>query len=252
MKGNLEARLQKFGLNSYEARAYIALLKSGISGSLEISTEGAVPYGKIYPVLFSLEKKGFVKVFEGKPKRFMAIQPSVILDSVKEKRQRELSTFEQETSKLIRIFESFSSVKPKSTEESIQIIKGRKNYLNFSIMLHKRAEREWRSVATTCPVYKPHLEAYRKNVKEGIDVRVITSTSQEPAKVDAWLKTGLKLRFIEDLPIGFAIIDLKEVVLRISDTPTKGYIAVWIQSPILARTLADYFDRLWEISSSNN
>ncbi len=48
------------GLNTYEAKAYLAILRLGSASPLKISTVSGVPRGRIYDVLKSLELKGLV------------------------------------------------------------------------------------------------------------------------------------------------------------------------------------------------
>ncbi|RLF60605.1 MAG: hypothetical protein DRN25_02295 [Thermoplasmata archaeon] len=53
----IEEKFKIFGLNKYEARAYLTLVKEGVSSAKEISKFSGVPYSRIYDVLDSLEKR---------------------------------------------------------------------------------------------------------------------------------------------------------------------------------------------------
>ncbi len=48
------------GLNTYEARAYISLLKLGLAKPLDVAKEANIPHQRIYDVLKSLLKKGLI------------------------------------------------------------------------------------------------------------------------------------------------------------------------------------------------
>jgi hypothetical protein len=79
------------GLTKWEARTYLALLRSGPSTTGPIATAADVPHSKIYGVLGNLAKKGLVSfVIYGKRKRFEAAKPDRLLLDLEE-RQRDLT-----------------------------------------------------------------------------------------------------------------------------------------------------------------
>src|SRR3989338_5640789 len=78
-------KLKDFGLNSYEAKLWVALLSRGLSTAGELSDISNVPRSRAYDVLESLEKKGFIIVKLGKPIKYIAVPPSEVLDRVKKK-----------------------------------------------------------------------------------------------------------------------------------------------------------------------
>ena len=64
MKDTMLDKLQKFGLNLYEAKAYASLLKIGTSNAYKISKESGIPRARIYDVLESITKRGLAMVEE--------------------------------------------------------------------------------------------------------------------------------------------------------------------------------------------
>ena len=237
----MDSGLKEFGLNSYEAEAYTTLVRIGISTSTVIAKESGVPYGKIYPVLYSLQKKGYVKLYEGRPKRFMAIEPRIILNDEIEKKRRKFTNLKRNVNQLINAIERIE--KPEKIIENIQIIEGRKNFLNLSIKLHKKAKKRYRSISSI-PLYKPHLEAYREMCARGVKARVITpQTNKEKIKI--WNKLGIRLKYFKEIEIRFTVIDKTDFVVKIGESDRSGYVALWIQNPALANILANHFDKLW-------
>ncbi|MDH5782875.1 MAG: TrmB family transcriptional regulator, partial [Candidatus Bathyarchaeota archaeon] len=61
LSGEAKKVLRELGLTQYETRAYLALVDKGVLTASQISEYADVPYSKIYEVLASLEKKGWVK-----------------------------------------------------------------------------------------------------------------------------------------------------------------------------------------------
>ncbi|GAF84704.1 unnamed protein product, partial [marine sediment metagenome] len=76
-------RLKDFGLNSYEAKLWTALLSRGVATAGELSDIANVPRSRSYDVLESLEKKGFVIMKLGKPIKYIAVPPSEVIERVK-------------------------------------------------------------------------------------------------------------------------------------------------------------------------
>ena len=72
-----------FKLNIYEVKIWTALLSRGIASAGELADISGVPRSRCYDVLESLEKKGFIIMKIGKPIKYLAVQPDVILDRVK-------------------------------------------------------------------------------------------------------------------------------------------------------------------------
>ena len=58
------SKLKHFGLNSYQAKLWTALLSRGVATAGELSDISNVPRSRAYDVLQSLAEKGFVVVRE--------------------------------------------------------------------------------------------------------------------------------------------------------------------------------------------
>jgi len=72
-----------FRLNIYEVKIWTAMLSRGIAAAGELADISGVPRSRCYDVLESLEKKGFIIMKIGKPIKYLAVQPDVILERVK-------------------------------------------------------------------------------------------------------------------------------------------------------------------------
>ena len=240
----MKLELQSLGLNSYESAAYVTLVREGISTALDISKKSSVPHGKIYPVLAVLEQKGFAKKFEGTPSRFMAVEPKIIIEDVFHRKELELKELKRRSEKLITELQALNVKKSAEPLEKIKVIEGYKNYLNLSVSLHEKAKREWCTISRI-PIYKPHLDAYKKCVKRGVVVKVLTTiTDANRNNLAEWKKTGAEIREISQLPGRFSVMDETDVIIRISGE--GKYLALWVQSPSLAKSSKKYFDFLWE------
>jgi len=70
------------GLTNNEAKVFDTLVKHGKQGSSSISKHSGVSYSRIYEVLGSLERKGFVKVIPEKSKKFVASDPEELKEII--------------------------------------------------------------------------------------------------------------------------------------------------------------------------
>lgn len=233
--------LRGLGLDSYEAKVYLALVKIGLSTSSVISKESAVPYGKIYPVLYSLATKGYVKVYDGKPKRFAPAEPRVILSKELDEKTKELGKLRKNLDSFIKALEK--KERPQKFVEKIQVIVGKKNYLNLSVKLHKKVRGEWRTIHNL-PIFKPHMDAYEEMVKRGVKTHVLTSQANKN-RIQVWKDLGVELRYSRALDIKYTVIDATDVIIRMGDSDKTGYLSIWIQNPALAKILVKNFDKLW-------
>jgi len=72
-----------FKLNIYEVKIWTALLSRGIASAGELADISGVPRSRCYDVLETLEKKGFIIMKIGKPIKYLAVRPDVIMERVK-------------------------------------------------------------------------------------------------------------------------------------------------------------------------
>ena len=78
-----------FKLNIYETKVWLALLQKGVASAGEIAEISNVPRSRTYDVLESLEKQGFAIMKLGKPVKYLAVNPSMVLDKLKNNLVRE-------------------------------------------------------------------------------------------------------------------------------------------------------------------
>jgi len=76
-------KLRRVGLTEYEAKAYLSLLKDHLNSATKLSEKSGVPRTKIYSVLESLQRKGWIKIYSGIPLLFKAVDPHDIFERVK-------------------------------------------------------------------------------------------------------------------------------------------------------------------------
>ncbi|MBK8190304.1 MAG: TrmB family transcriptional regulator [Vampirovibrionales bacterium] len=74
-------QLKALGLNTYEAKVYLSLLKRYPATGYEVSKESGVPQARAYDTLKALEARGIVASAAGKPVTYLPISPDELLNS---------------------------------------------------------------------------------------------------------------------------------------------------------------------------
>lgn len=68
-------QLQTFGLSTYAARTFVALVSLGHGTASEVSNTVSVPRTRVYDAVDELEQRGLVTVTENSPQQFWPISP---------------------------------------------------------------------------------------------------------------------------------------------------------------------------------
>ena len=84
-------RLKKLGLNNYESRAYLVLLRLGNAVADEIAIEARIPMGRIYDVLSNLESARLVIIQATRPKKYLPVEPAISLKRLSVNKLNELN-----------------------------------------------------------------------------------------------------------------------------------------------------------------
>jgi HTH-type transcriptional regulator, sugar sensing transcriptional regulator len=77
--------LKELGLNSYEAKVYLALLKKYPATGYEVSQLANIPQSRAYDTLKALEQKNIATSFNGKPVTYTPIKPTELTKRYKRK-----------------------------------------------------------------------------------------------------------------------------------------------------------------------
>ncbi len=87
--------LWELGLTKYEIKAYVALLDQESRTASQISKYSNIPFSKIYDVLGSLERKGWIVKERSRPSKYYPKPPSLALETAKLRIQSALRSSER-------------------------------------------------------------------------------------------------------------------------------------------------------------
>jgi len=76
--------LEKLGFSENEGKAYAGLVSLKEATAREVHELTGVPRAKVYDILKTLSKKGFVEVRQGSPVYFQAVDPKHVIGRIKD------------------------------------------------------------------------------------------------------------------------------------------------------------------------
>ncbi len=255
---NFLGKLKEFGLNSYEAKLWTAILSRGVSTAGELSDIANVPRSRSYDVLESLEKKGFIIMKLGKPIKYIAVPPSEVIERIKTKIKEDAEQQEQNLDTL-KSSEVLNELKTLHTQgvshvdpaDLTGMIKGRNNMYNHLHSIIKNAQQSIRIVTTENGFLRKvdYLKnALMKAKERSVEVSIVAPISKPNTKHAKNIEKFANVRNISDLRTRFCVVDSKQVVFMPLDdenTHASYDFSVWSSSEFFALSMHKVFDKIW-------
>jgi sugar-specific transcriptional regulator TrmB len=221
----LEKIKSSFGLNIYEAKVWLALLSKGISSAGEIAEISGVPRSRTYDVLESLEKQGFAIEKLGKPVKYIAVKPAIVLEKL---RNRTMSEAEEKASTLANLkgtseYQELEllhkqGIQPVKSSDISGALKGRNNiYAQVAEMIGNAGSEV--ILATTLTALQDEIKMLKellgKSQKRGVSVKIAANADEEKLKhFSKELSTRIKNL---GLNARFCIVDGKSILFMLND-----------------------------------
>jgi sugar-specific transcriptional regulator TrmB len=82
--------LEVLGLTGKEARAFLCLVRNGVSTAQRVSQLLGVQYPAVYRLLQSLQSKGWIEVSQERPNRYRARAPRIVAEEARQSRNDDL------------------------------------------------------------------------------------------------------------------------------------------------------------------
>jgi HTH-type transcriptional regulator, sugar sensing transcriptional regulator len=248
-----------FGLNLYEVKIWTALLSRGVSTAGELSDIANVPRSRSYDILESLEKKGFVVMKLGKPIKYIAVQPTEVVERVKKNMRQEAdeSVKRLEDLKKTDVIQELNSLHTQGVElvepsDLSGSLKGRHNLYNHLELTIRNAEKTVTIMTTSAGLLrkieglKPVFEQVKKR---GVKIRIAAPLNTKEAEKIVKDMAGIAEIRHTDSKARFTIVDGKELIFMVMDDaevhPTYD-IGIWINTPFFAKALEDMFELAWK------
>ena len=242
--------LQEFGLTDYEIRSYTSLLEIGPATASELSESSSVPYSKIYEVLGSLEKKGWIESEHGRPSKYYPKPPSVAMEITRSHLENSLRT---NGALILGELQPLYEKKGVRERPDIWIVRG-----NFNVLakIRETVEHVQKEILASVPLLPDSvadmLVPLVRNVAErGVKIRIMTMQGRTSETIGK-LSTYCEIRSREQMFGGGIIADGKEVMLLLGQEEEAVSLAIWSDHLGLAGFAKNYFEFLWEDSAKKN
>ena len=238
-----------FRLNIYEVKIWTALLSRGIASAGELADISGVPRSRCYDVLETLEKKGFIIMKIGKPIKYIAVEPSAILERVKK-------DIENDAERMVMQFENIKGTNEfkelellhKTGIQHVDIsaisksIVGRTSINRYIKDMLSKAKSNAHIVANQQNIERMAklLKGFMQNFgKKGVKAKLYSPFNKDILK---------KLQSIEHAEHNanscFATVDGKEMLFLVSNTDASPdyEVAIWINSPFFVNAVNILFE----------
>jgi sugar-specific transcriptional regulator TrmB len=247
-------RLVSLGLTSYEARAYLALLKRGSSTAAETARIAGLPRQRVYDVLGTLVEKGLASARPGKAVKYAPTPPDVALERLVADHRHRVAELEREADTLREeLAPEYEAGRQESDPlEYIEVLRDRRAINERFQELQADIKRE--ILVFTKPPYAtpPQDNVEGLEVTKTHEVRTVYERSilDDPAMaagVRSFIELGEDARFVDELPLKLVIID-ESIVLFGMEDPVAGpseLTLLVIEHPALAQVLKVAFDTVW-------
>lgn len=247
------SKLKDFGLNSYEAKLWTALLSRGVATAGELSDIANVPRSRSYDVLESLERKGFVVLKLGKPIKYIAVPPSEVIERVKKNiveesdRQQKMlesikkSTIIQELNNLHK-----SGVNTVNTADLTGILKGKNNIISHISSTFKNAQKSICIITTEQGMiseYENLCLILHKAKERKVSIKFLVPQSKKTIILAKEIEKFGTVKFIENSLGRFCIVDGKTLHFFVEDE--AGESCVWVNTSFVAGAFENIFNKLW-------
>jgi len=241
-----------FNLNIYETKVWLALLGKGVASAGEIAEISRVPRSRTYDVLESLEKRGFAIMKLGKPVKYITVKPNIILEKLKSNTMQvadeKIKTLlklkdTQEYSELEQLYNV--GIEPVKQEDISGAIKGKSIIYNHIKEILESSKKEV-IICTSVTEFQNKSRFFSaifdRLKKADIKLKIaLSGPEKDIKKINAKFK--IKAKSI-NIDARFYISDNEQVLFLISRTNSPDEeIAIWINTPFFASSLAFMFDQ---------
>jgi len=249
-------KIKDFGLNSYEAKIWTALLSRGVSTAGELSDIAGVPRSRSYDILESLEKKGFIVMKLGKPIKYIAIAPEEVVERVKKgvdlQAQEQIKMLEQlRGSDILKelVVLHTQGIEPVNPIDLSGIIKGRNQVYNHLNTMIKNATKSVILMTSEDGLIRKHkhlAKTLKRANEKGVKIKILAPLTPKSKDIVKELGDFAEVKNLKTNTGRFCLVDNKELAFMLSDD-TKVHpsydSAVWVNTSLFGSTFGRMLDQ---------
>lgn len=245
-----------FNLNIYEAKVWLALLNKAIASASEIAELSGVPRSRTYDVLESLEKQGFVMMRLGKPIKYIAVKPAMVIDKLKNNAVREaeekntvLSNLKEtkEYTELEMLYKT--GIEPIKASDLSGALKGRSEIYSQLKDMVENAKNDV-VIVTSIEGLKKKLNFLKqvsgKLQRKGVKLKIGVNASEEEIK-EVLKDSGIEAKTV-DVNARFCLIDGKQLMFMVMPHKVEADsdVGIWINSDYFVGAMKTLTENIWK------
>jgi sugar-specific transcriptional regulator TrmB len=235
--------LREIGLTSYETRAYLALIESGVMTASQVSDRSDVPYSKIYETLNSLQRKGWTETKKGRPTRYYPKAPSEAFQATRLRLEENIGLWNQA---VIEELQPLYERREFREKPDVWILRGESSVV---AKLQEMVDGAKKELMVAAPGFaRGFVEAgvlmLSRLQSSGIDVRVMITGDWNAGELG--VVGEVKVR--KGMFGGGVIVDGREALLLLGEE--KPTLVIWSNHIGLVKFAKDYFQQLWNTAES--
>lgn len=240
----VEKALREIGLTEYESLAYLALVKSGELTAGEVSESTSIPYSKVYSVLDSLERKGWIEIKGGRPRHYYPRSP---VEALRAERLRQENRFERYREIIVAELQPLYERREIKEKPEIWIIRGEENIASNINEILGHVKRE---LMVALPQIQPELfqmvfPSLEMLRDKRVDILLLT-TIDALSSVQSYLPHIAEVRVRDEMFGGGLVVDGQETLLFLSQgVAEQQNLAIWSDHVGLTMIAKIYFEHLW-------
>lgn len=251
-------KLLDLGLTEYQAKVYLALLKTGSATARQLTLQCDVPRTRIYPTMEQLHEKGLVKILPETPIRYRPVPIQQFIERCAEEmrsRAEEMSALKESYGKSLAIRDLGAPAPPGSFE----VYRGRGNVRERLVQMWSGARKSIDFIGSGHGPPRLLGKLYataRKGGKVGTKARFLFPLKTLHMDRVRSALSDFEVRFaLEVPPVEVCVVDGREVLLihRIPDDPDpyRGEdAALWTDDPAIGEAWTRLFQAAWRDASS--
>jgi sugar-specific transcriptional regulator TrmB len=252
---DLVAQLTRLGLTSYEAKAYLTLIRRDSFTAAQVARQSGLPRQRIYDVLGSLVQKGLAVARPGTVVKYAATPPELAIELLLASHRESLSRMERDAQQMVSDLKPAFEAGQEHTDplEYIEVLRDRRAINERFAEIQANVKKE--ILVFTKPPYAtpPQENVEGLEVLQSHEARSLYEFSvfDDPAVrrgVQRFVESGEQARFVPSLPLKLAIVDETIVMFGMED-PVAGsseLTIVVVEHQSLAKVLKTAFDAIWE------
>ncbi len=248
VSARVERALRGIGLTEYESMAYLSLVKAGELTASDVSSQTTIPYSKVYTVLETLEKKGWVEVKGGRPRLYYPKSPT---EALRAEKIRQEERFEEIREMVVSELQALYEHREIKEKPEIWIIRGEEN---ITAKIREVLGRSKKELMVALPLVPPQLigrvmPSLETKLDSKLQIQLLT-TRETRAMLPEVLLHMAEVRTREDMFGGGLVADGQETLLFLNQLGSSDErLAIWSDHIGLNMISRGYFRHLWDTAT---